>query len=106
MKLRLQPGSLRLRLSGDEAGKLAHECRVENTVCFGARAEDTLSFSVETYDTGNDLLLRYQGRRIRILISETDAKAMANGRALGAECDIDVVDGTMLHVVVERDLKA
>jgi NOL1/NOP2/fmu family ribosome biogenesis protein len=102
MKLRIKGNSLRLRVSPSEMARLLQDERIEETIHFGEREDEQLTYALELGLVGQIVSIRYQSREITVLLSTEAAHEWAQGDHVGIAGDLSVGDGR-LELLVEKD---
>ncbi|GAB4320825.1 MAG: hypothetical protein Kow0059_15280 [Candidatus Sumerlaeia bacterium] len=105
MKLRLTSDSVRLRLSGEEAVRLAAEGCVEETVRFGPSADQAFTYAVEAPEGAGEAGLLWDGGRLRIVVPAHEARRLASGPpGTSIESVHPTGGGSSLRLQIETDL--
>lgn len=103
MKLRIRGDTLRLRLAQAEVNALRSEGRVEDAIHFGPDA--ALRYAVLADADADRLTAAWRGGEVVVRIPAAQARAWADGDAVGMSTDQDIGDGRVLSVLVEKDFK-
>jgi hypothetical protein len=100
MKLRLSPGSVRIRLETADLSTLLREGQLETGLRLGPDVSHTLVYAIELSSTAREPRVELMGNRLLILLPGTAARAWAETPEIG-------LYGTTpwgLSIAIEKDL--
>jgi hypothetical protein len=103
MKLRVQNGSLRLRLGPREVEAILRSGVVEETVQLAPGQKLTYVLRVDAVAT--ELGARLDGARVVVSVPAEMARAWAGGEQVGMESRQDAGGGMLLRILVEKDFQ-
>lgn len=103
MKLRAKHNSIRLRLTQSETVRLAETGKVEETIEFGLEPESHFVYVLEKSAATSDVLAFFEGRKIRVLVPETQADNWINASEVGIEAEQTIGNGKTLRILIEKD---
>ena len=103
MKLRTRSNSIRLRITKGEVAELAREGRVVETIVFGIRREDALTYALVASETVTAVGARLDGSNVVVEIPRALAHRWTGSEQVGIEASVDVGDGITLGVLIEKD---
>jgi len=103
MKLRLQHNSIRFRLRQKEVARLIETGQIDETIVFGPKKSDTLTYSIETVDSALAPHAHFAGNSVTIHVSKAAARHWADGNEVGIEEHQPVSDQHCLHLIIEKD---
>jgi hypothetical protein len=102
MKLRIQGNSLRVRITPSEMTRLLANGRIEETICFGADPEASLTYALEHNARATAMSVRYTPREVTLALSSADAQQWARGQDVGVYAEA-VTSRGVLSLAVEKD---
>ena len=108
MKIRIAPGTLALRLSGDDLPDLERDGTLVETLRMGQDPEAHLRWVlevVEVPDSESDLAVHMDGPEVRISISPALLVRLSEDERAAEQNEVEFADGSTTRIVVERDLK-
>lgn len=103
MKLRIKGNSIRLRMTRSEVDALASEGSVEERTMFGAVDDDVFSYRIERGES-NIVTASFSGGRITVGVPAAIVHEWASGEQLGFSGRQVLEDGSVLDILVEKDL--
>ena len=101
MKLRIKGNSLRMRLSQSEVDILASTGSVMDVINFG---QAKLTYQL-TLAKSNEISAVYHDNVIAINVPQDTGAKWATSDQVGIEEDIDLGDGEVLSILIEKDFK-
>lgn len=104
MKLRLDGGSLRLRLGRENVVRLAEEGSVEETLPFGPGPGERLSFVLRVEPGVEAVGARYEEGRILVELPAPLAREWTGTDRIRLEGEQEVAPGRTIRILVEKDL--
>jgi hypothetical protein len=102
MKLRIKGNSLRLRISPSEMAQLLQSGRIEETICFGAGADDRLTYALEHSAQAQAMTVRYVPTEVTVVVASREAHRWAEGQDVGLYGETSTSHG-QLEIAVEKD---
>jgi hypothetical protein len=102
MKLRLKGNAVRLRLTQPELDRLRDDGRVTEHVVFGPGCRFTYALEAVPLEA---LSVRYQPDRLTVLLPAAWVERWTTTSQVGFSGDVEVGDGTVVKVLVEKDFK-
>src|SRR5215831_7939337 len=105
MKLRIQAGSIRFRVTPTELHTLATRGIVESAIQLGNSAGEQLRYTLESSPTSSSVQLNYASGVIRVTIPESAVRQWASTEQVGIEAVQEVSGDTALKILIEKDFK-
>ena len=102
MKLRIKGDSLRLRIAPSEMARLLQDGRIEETVHFGAGADQRLIYALEHAADLGSVTVRSEAGRVAVVLPSAEARAWAQGDEVGVYGG-GGVGSAQLEIAVEKD---
>jgi hypothetical protein len=103
MKLRIHSNSIRVRLTQSEVRRIADGGDVEQTTVFSPF--EKLCARVECSRDVQKLVATFNNQNVTMLLPALEASQWANSEQTGIEADQPAGDGTVLRLIVEKDLE-
>lgn len=103
MKLRIKGNTARLRLSQSEVDELAVGRTVSDSIAFGPRADDRLSYRVVVADEVSAIRAELSDGVITFLLPANTALEWAAGDKVSIEAEQAVGEEGALSILVEKD---
>ena len=105
MKLRLRDDTLRLRLTRSEIGQLIDEGSVFGETRFGPNTHEVLRFGLRAIRETSGLTVTYVVSTIEVGLPADRIQEWQKTDRVGFEETVDIGDGQVLKVLVEKDFK-
>ena len=102
MKIRLQGNSLRYRLRQPEVMRFKEEGIVEEKIVLGSGPDAVLCFSLRRKGSGN-ITVEYSSNAVIVGVPQQVADPWSTTDQVGWEADVDMGNGIILRVLVEKD---
>ena len=104
MKLTIQSNKIRIRLRKSEVARFGSEHCIEDTLRYGASAEDCLHYGLKCSSSSQILSLQCSSNRITILVPQALADSWTSGD--GVEIEGKSMDGpTEVTILVEKEFR-
>lgn len=102
MKLRLEKGSVKVRLLTEEINRLIYKNFIEESIQFSE--ENAFNFSVQIMKMENPVEVIFQNNSLKIFIPTKSAEKWVNSNQIGIKETIKSNLGESIEIVVEEDL--
>ncbi len=103
MKLRLGKNSIRLRVLRSEVEILRAGTRLDETLHFGPKDSEHLTFALESSAGAASTALRFSGNEILVSIAADRLQQWASSEQVGVYDRIDTGQGRTIEILVEKD---
>lgn len=104
MKLRLDKNSVRLRLQRSEVHRLRETGCISQTIDFGIRGSDKLTYSLQSSSVSSVMFVRFANHGLEILLPHEMVEAWADTDMIGLYGEQKNNCTTRLKIIIEKDL--
>jgi len=105
MKLRIQAGSIRFRVTPTELHALATRGVVESAIQLGGSTGERLRYLLESSPQSSSVELNYAPGVIQVILPESIVRQWASTDQVGIETVQQVSGDTALKILIEKDFK-
>lgn len=102
MKLRLEKGSVKVRLSTEEISRLSTDKFLEERLNISEGI--AFGFSVQILSDQKSIAVRFQNNNLEIIVPEASAQKWMNSKQIGIKETFHTNLGESIDLVVEEDL--
>ena len=104
MKIRMQGSSIRFRLKQPEVEQFQKQGAITENIQLGSKANEQLSFVLQKTKADN-IAVQYGGNTTTIYVPMSLAEEWTETERVGFNAEINLGDGKVLKVLVEKDFK-